>query len=81
METATARIYAINVELMRMEGDCVSGKQVDTAFSLFGAIWDVLHPKEQSRIAHLVLERVDYGGQDESISISFNPSVPGRNPL
>jgi len=74
VETATTRIAAINGELMRLEGSVASEKEVERAFSLFGEIWDVLHPKEQSRITHLVLDRVDYGGQEGSISISFDPS-------
>jgi hypothetical protein len=74
VETATARIAAINGELMRMEGSVVSESEVKGAFTLFDTIWDVLHPKEQSRVAHLIMGRVDYGGQDGAISISFNPS-------
>ncbi len=74
VESATARVAAINGELMRLEGSVASEKEVERAFSLFGEIWDVLHPKEQKRIAHLVLDRVDYGGQDGAVSISFNPS-------
>jgi len=74
VETKTARAAVINGELMRLEGSVVNGKEIERAFSLFGEIWDVLHPKEQSRIAHLILDRVDYGGRDESISISFNSS-------
>lgn len=74
VETASARVAAINGELMRMEGGVMSENEVNRAFALFGEIWDVLHPKEQSRIAHLILDRADYGGQEGSISISFNPS-------
>jgi site-specific DNA recombinase len=72
--TETARVAGINGELLRLEGSVASEKEVERAFSLFTTIWDVLHPKEQSRIAHLALDRVDYGGQDGSISMSFNPS-------
>jgi site-specific DNA recombinase len=74
VETASARVAAINGELMRLEGSVVNESEVKRAFTLFDTIWEVLHPKEQSRIAHLVLDRVDYGGQDGAVSMSFNPS-------
>jgi hypothetical protein len=74
VETETARVAGINGELLRLDGHIVNGSEVERAFALFGTIWDVLHPKEQSRIAHLILARADYNGVDGNISLSFNPS-------
>jgi len=64
----------IDNAILRMERTAVSKIEVETAFSLFGTVWEILHPKEQSRITHLIMDRVDYGGPDVTLSISFNPS-------
>jgi site-specific DNA recombinase len=73
-EEKSGRHAGIDNDILRLERTAVSQTEVETAFSLFGTIWEILHPKEQSRIAHLIMDRVDYGGPDGTMSISFNTS-------
>ena len=37
-------------------------------------MWESLSPREQARLLHLLVERVDYDGRDGTISITFHAS-------
>ena len=40
----------------------------------FDPVWDSLTLREQSRLLHLLIERVDYDGRTGDISITFHPT-------
>ena len=40
----------------------------------FGTFWDAQAPREQARVVHLLVERVDYDGAAKRVSITFHPS-------
>ena len=50
----------------------------DTAWN-FASSWEALPPSEQTRLVHLVVERVDYDGVQGKVTISFYPD--GSNVL
>lgn len=39
-----------------------------------GAFWETLSPREQSRLLQLLVERVDYDGTAETISVTLRPT-------
>ncbi|HON69193.1 MAG TPA: hypothetical protein PLS23_22165 [Phycisphaerae bacterium] len=41
---------------------------------LFEPVWDTLAPREQARILHLLIQRVDYDGVNGNVSITFHPT-------
>ena len=45
----------------------------------FGELWDVLYSQEKTRIVHLPVERVVYGGDGDGIRVIFRP--PGFQTL
>ena len=47
---------------------------VTRVLSLFDPVWEVLYPREQARIIHLLIERVEYDGANGTLAINFRPS-------
>jgi len=41
---------------------------------LFEPVWDTLAPRERARILHLLIEHVDYDGENGNVSITFHPT-------
>ena len=39
----------------------------------FDPVWDALCPREQARIMHLLIRRVEYDGGKGTVSITFRP--------
>jgi site-specific DNA recombinase len=50
--------------------------EADLAAALrqFDPVWDELFPREQARILHLLVERIDYDGADGAIRFTFRPN-------
>jgi site-specific DNA recombinase len=44
------------------------------ACSLFEPLWETLSAREQARILHLLIERVDYDGPNAKVAITFHPT-------
>lgn len=42
--------------------------------ALFDPLWDTLSAREQARILHLLIERVDYDGPNGTVEITFHPT-------
>ena len=72
--TAERRLTEVREELLTIERERVDEDDVTRALSLFDPVWDVLYPKEQARIIHLLIERVEYDGANGTLAISFRPS-------
>jgi len=48
--------------------------EVGAACSLFDPLWETLNAREQARILHLLIERVDYDGPKGTVAITFHPT-------
>ncbi len=48
--------------------------EVGAACSLFDPLWETLSAREQARILHLLIERIDYDGVNGTVSITFHPT-------
>jgi len=71
---AERRMTEINVQITTLGDDMVDEREIEMALAAFDPIWDALTPREQTRIVHLLVERVDYDGAAEKVSITFLPS-------
>jgi site-specific DNA recombinase len=40
----------------------------------FDLLWQRLSPQEQTRVLHLLVERVDYDGREGVVSVTFRPT-------
>jgi site-specific DNA recombinase len=68
------RATEINEESHALGGQRVDECDVERALSLFDPVWESLTPHEQARIVQLLVERVDYDGSENKVSITFHPS-------
>ena len=60
--------------IIRAGRELVDAQEVARACSLFEPVWDTLAPREQARILHLLIQRVDYDSVNGNVSITFHPT-------
>jgi site-specific DNA recombinase len=48
--------------------------EVALALTQFGPVWEMLAPREQARLVHLLVEKVAYDGAKGSVAITFYPA-------
>lgn len=56
-------------------GDLVEQSEVAVDTADFDAVWASRTPREQSRVIHLLVERVAYVGASGSVSITFKSTL------
>jgi site-specific DNA recombinase len=64
----------IKEEIIALGGEPVDEREVAQALSAFDPVWEALAPREQARIVDLLVERVDYDGARNKVSITFHPA-------
>lgn len=69
-EKVRRRLEAIEGELAAIERSTVDERDVATALSAFGPVWDELFQAEKERIVRLVIEQVQCGGAAEAITLT-----------
>lgn len=48
--------------------------EVKTGLAAFEPVWESLSVAEQSRLLHLLVEKVVYDGNESSIAVTFRPT-------
>jgi len=74
MRRAEQRLTEIRQQIGTLSGEVVDEREVATALSVFDPVWDTLSPREQARIVNLLVERVDYDGENETVAVTFRPN-------
>ena len=69
---AERRVGEIEGELERLARTALNESEVAEGLARFDELWEMLSPREQARVLHLLVEQVDYDGSDETISITFH---------
>jgi site-specific DNA recombinase len=72
--TAERRAKEIDEETLGLSREQITPDEVERALSAFHPVWEALAPREQARIVQLLVERVDYDGRNDRVSITFHPS-------
>jgi site-specific DNA recombinase len=72
IRVAERRATEIENEVATLRGQLVSEDEIVQALASFDPVWDALTLREQSRLLHLLIERVDYDGRTSDISITFH---------
>jgi site-specific DNA recombinase len=67
------RMAELRDELAVIENETVSPDEVQRAIALFDPIWDMLFPRERSRVLHLLLESAIYDGSKGELELQFYP--------
>jgi site-specific DNA recombinase len=68
---AEQRATEVRDQIVALSREMVDQREVETAMTAFSPVWDTLNPREQARIVHLLVERVDYDGARGTISVTF----------
>ncbi len=68
------RIAEIRRDATALEQDRVDEGELTAAIETFVPVWETLSPREQARIVHLLVERVAYDGEKETVAITFRPT-------
>ncbi|MBS0264146.1 MAG: recombinase family protein [Planctomycetes bacterium] len=71
---AEQRATEIGSEVDGLRRHMIDEDDVAQALAAFDPVWDSLTLREQSRLLHLLIERVDYDGRTDDISITFHPT-------
>jgi site-specific DNA recombinase len=74
VHTAERRGAEIEEEAASLGREQVTQEEVERALAAFDPVWDALAPREQARIIQLLVERVDYDGGNDHVSITFHPA-------
>jgi site-specific DNA recombinase len=68
------RLGEIRAEKAGLEREQIGEGELATALRDFTPVWESLSPREQAWVVHLVVERVAYDREKESVAITFRPS-------
>jgi len=66
------RCESLHVELRDAEATIITDADVTSALVEFDALWESMAPREQARIAALLIARVEFDATDSSIEITFH---------
>jgi site-specific DNA recombinase len=72
------RLGEIDGEVHAVEQSSIDPEHVAATLAEFTELWDVLYPQEKTRIVHLLVERVIYGGDHGSIQLVFHTDGLGN---
>lgn len=68
------RATQVRERIIAVSRERVDQREVEAAMSAFDPVWETLTPREQARIIHLLVERVDYDGKRGKVAITFRPA-------
>jgi site-specific DNA recombinase len=74
LRAAERRMAEIHEETLALSREQVTEDEVEQALAGFDPLWEALAPREQARLIHLLVERVDYDGAAQTVSVTFHPS-------
>ena len=74
IQVAERRVTEVREEALALNRTIVDEQELASALTSFDPAWETLAPREQARILHLLIERIDYDGEKESVSVTFRPS-------
>ncbi len=74
IRVAEQRVTVVKEECTALSGQTVEDHELATALGLFEPVWDSLAPREQARVLTLLLERVGYDGNKETVALTFRPT-------
>ncbi len=71
IRSAEQRMTQLREELIAVERDTLDSGDLVRALAVFDPVWESLNSSEQSRILHLLLDKVGYDGSTGKVTISF----------
>jgi site-specific DNA recombinase len=74
LRAAERRAAEIDEEARALSSQQISEYEVEQALAGFDPLWEALTPREQTRLLHLLVERVDFDGAAQTVSVTFHPT-------
>jgi site-specific DNA recombinase len=69
-----ARLLEVGEELAVLQGESIDKRDLTKALSAFSEVWDMLFPAERERVIALLVERIDFDAERETVAITFRPT-------
>ena len=66
------RATEVRDQIIVLSRELVDAREVGQACSMFDPVWETLTAREQARILHLLIQHVDYDGENGNVSITFH---------
>ncbi|MCC6581533.1 MAG: recombinase family protein [Phycisphaeraceae bacterium] len=64
----------INAAMTKLQRRMLNPDELTGAVEAFDPLWNTLPPTQRARLVQLLVERVEYDGANESISLTFHPT-------
>ena len=71
---AEQRLAEIREEMATLGRDLIDEKEAVQAMAAFNPVWETLTLREQARVLHLLVQRVDYDGDKGTVAVTFHPA-------
>lgn len=68
------RLSEVRQEAERHGQSLIGEAEVSAVLAQFDLLWQTLSPHEQARVLQLLIERVDYDGREDLVSVTFRPT-------
>lgn len=68
------RLGELRDEDYQLRGDEITEEEVATSLQEFDPVWEALSPREQAQLIDLLVERVEYNGETESVAVTLRPT-------
>jgi site-specific DNA recombinase len=70
---AEQRLTTVREQVANISADLIDEDDVAAALASFDPVWETLSPREQARVVRLLVERAEYDGQKQTVSVTFRP--------
>jgi len=64
----------INAQMTQVRRRMLNPDELAGAIEAFDPLWETLSPGHKAKLIHLLVERVEYDGKNETISLTFHPT-------
>ena len=68
------RLAEIRDQLDVLESQRIDPEEIEQALARFDPVWESLTPREQHRVLHLLIERVEFDGGAGEMTVTFHPA-------
>lgn len=74
MTSTENRLRDVRAEVHQLQGHLIDHQEAAKALAQFSPVWEALSLREQGKLLKLLIERIEFDGQEGLISITFQPS-------
>jgi site-specific DNA recombinase len=67
-------VVRFNERIEKIRRRMLDPDELAGAVEAFDPLWDALSPTDKARLVHLLVDRIEYDGEVEAISITFHPT-------